>query len=319
MRFASFLNCISYLGDAQTAGDATTLANLQIGAVCSVGPKSEKDASIGQGGVPSSLTRMTIADDNSARLLPHLREACEWIDRELGSEATDSQSVSATSEGARLKSLVDPASHRSMLVHCRGGMNRSPAVIAAYLIWKYCFKAPESMEMVKLALPASRFGRGAEGVLWQDLLLWAVECAGGGELAAAATDHFGLLSESPAGGSDGKEVAVGLPCAGFKRGVVAGVLRLVRRLRNDVYEARKAQCMKKSRSVRRGGPDRACGVGTDAQQDPRGTSDASTRGIGCDYNGRRSFTSCVNKVKPCSRYKSNARLQPPDRQNVAQR
>ena len=169
-----------YLGNAQTAGDAATLANLRVGAVCSVGPKSEKVATIGQGGDPPSLMRIAIADDDSARLLPHLRKACEWIDHELGSEATDSNSVSATSEGTGMKSLLSPASQRSVLVHCRGGMNRSPAVIAAYLIWKYGFTAPESMEMVKVARPAAQFGRGAQGVLQQDLHLWGAECAGGG-------------------------------------------------------------------------------------------------------------------------------------------
>ena len=62
------------------------------------------------------------------------------------------------------------------MVHCRGGMNRSPAVVAAFLIWKYGFAASRAMEVVREAKPAARFGRGAEGVLQQDLDAWATQC-----------------------------------------------------------------------------------------------------------------------------------------------
>ena len=55
-------------------------------------------------------------------------------------------------------------------------MNRSPAVVAAYLVWKYGLSVSQAMLVVRQARPAAKFGRGADGVLQRDLELWAGQC-----------------------------------------------------------------------------------------------------------------------------------------------
>jgi protein-tyrosine phosphatase len=65
-----------------------------------------------------------------------------------------------------------------VLVHCRGGMNRSATMVAAFLVWKFPgMTAAEAMAVVRQARPAARFGRGEEGVLQRDLRQWELDCA----------------------------------------------------------------------------------------------------------------------------------------------
>ena len=94
-----------YLGNAVAAGDAATLRQLKVTAVQSVGPRSEKVAIAGL-----RLMRVAIQDNDEAHILPFLEEACAWINAELAKE-----------DGV-------------VLVHCKGGMNRSATICAAYLI-----------------------------------------------------------------------------------------------------------------------------------------------------------------------------------------
>ncbi len=138
-----------YLGNAAAAGDAATLRQLKVTAVQSVGPRSEKVAIAGL-----RLMRVAIQDDDEAHILPFLEEACTWIDAELAKE-----------EGV-------------VLVHCRGGMNRSATMVAAFLVWKFPgMTAAEAIAVVRQARPAARFGRGEEGVLQRDLRQWELDCA----------------------------------------------------------------------------------------------------------------------------------------------
>ncbi len=141
-----------YLGNATAAGDAATLRQLKVTAVRSVGPRSEKVCRE----VADTLTLMRVAiqDDDEAHILPFLEEACTWIDAELAKE-----------EGV-------------VLVHCRGGMNRSATMVAAFLVWKFPgMTAAEAIAVVRQARPAARFGRGEEGVLQRDLRQWELDCA----------------------------------------------------------------------------------------------------------------------------------------------
>ena len=138
-----------YLGNAAAAGDAATLRQLKVTAVQSVGPRSEKVAIAGL-----RLMRVAIQDNDEAHILPFLEEACTWIDAELAKE-----------EGV-------------VLVHCRGGMNRSATMVAAFLVWKFPgMTAAEAIAVVRQARPAARFGRGEEGVLQRDLRQWELDCA----------------------------------------------------------------------------------------------------------------------------------------------
>lgn len=139
-----------YLGNAAAAGDAATLRQLKVTAVQSVGPRSEKVAIAGL-----RLMRVAIQDNDEAHILPFLEEACTWIDAELAKE-----------EGV-------------VLVHCRGGMNRSATMVAAFLVWKFPgMTAAEAIAVVRQARPAARFGRGEEGVLQRDLRQWELDCHG---------------------------------------------------------------------------------------------------------------------------------------------
>ena len=138
-----------YLGNAAAAGDAATLRQLKVTAVQSVGPRSEKVAIAGL-----RLMRVAIQDNDEAHILPFLEEACTWIDAELAKE-----------EGV-------------VLVHCRGGMNRSATMVAAFLVWKFTgMTSAEAIAVVRQARPAARFGRGEEGVLQRDLRQWELDCA----------------------------------------------------------------------------------------------------------------------------------------------
>ena len=138
-----------YLGNATAAGDAATLRQLKVTAVQSVGPRSEKVAIAGL-----RLMRVAIQDNDAAHILPFLEEACTWINAELAKE-----------EGV-------------VLVHCRGGMNRSATMVAAFLVWKFPgMTAAEAIAVVRQARPAARFGRGEEGVLQRDLRQWGLDCA----------------------------------------------------------------------------------------------------------------------------------------------
>ena len=139
-----------YLGNAVAAGDAATLRQLKVTAVQSVGPRSEK---VCRGGNTLTLMRVAIQDNDEAHILPFLEEACTWINAELAKE-----------EGV-------------VLVHCRGGMNRSATMVAAFLVWKFPgMTAAEAIAVVRQARPAARFGRGEEGVLQRDLRQWELEC-----------------------------------------------------------------------------------------------------------------------------------------------
>ena len=93
-------------------------------------------------------------------MLPFLKQACEWIDDEMAGDFFESTAGST-----------------AVLVHCFAGINRSPAVVAAYLIWKYGLSATQAMLVVRLARPAARFGRGPRGVLQKDLEVWAEKCS----------------------------------------------------------------------------------------------------------------------------------------------
>ena len=124
-----------YLGNAVAAGDAATLRQLKVTAVQSVGPRSEKVAIAGL-----RLMRVAIQDNDEAHILPFLEEACTWINAELAKE-----------EGV-------------VLVHCKGGMNRSATMVAAFLVWKFPgMTAAEAKAVVRQARPAARFGRGGRG------------------------------------------------------------------------------------------------------------------------------------------------------------
>ena len=139
-----------YLGNAVAAGDAATLRQLKVTAVQSVGPRSEKVCRADT----LTLMRVAIRDNDEAHILPFLEEACTWINAELAKE-----------EGV-------------VLVHCRGGMNRSATMVAAFLVWKFPgMTAAEAIAVVRQARPAARFGRGEEGVLQRDLRQWELDCA----------------------------------------------------------------------------------------------------------------------------------------------
>jgi len=189
-----------YLGNALTASDAATLVNLKVSAVCSVGPKSERVALAESDG--AKLMRVPIPDNDQARILPFLPEVCAWMNAQLLGPTPGQQDRGGADVG--LKDLMDQPS-TGVLVHCRGGMNRSPRVIAAYLIWRHGCTVEEAIQIVREARPAARFGRGPDGVLQADLREWAQTCAKGiekealGEAAEANVDTTAEVVEHAEG------------------------------------------------------------------------------------------------------------------------
>lgn len=80
--------------------------------------------------LPVPTYRVPVDDwpGEAATLLKHLPDALTAIDAELSRGGT-------------------------VLVHCHAGMQRSAAVVAAYLMWKHGLKAPAAMARVQSAKP----------------------------------------------------------------------------------------------------------------------------------------------------------------------
>jgi len=189
-----------YLGNIQTVSDIATLKNLNVSAVCSVGPKSERVALAESDG--ARLMRVPIPDNDQARILPFLAEACAWIDQQLQGPSLGRQDRSG------LRDVMDQPS-TSVVVHCRGGMNRSPTVIAAYLIWRHGCTVEEAIQIVREARPAARFGRGPDGVLQTDLHEWSQICSEGIEKQGLAETADANVDGTAEVVEETKKVALG--------------------------------------------------------------------------------------------------------------
>merc|ERR1719263_744184 len=110
-----------FLGSKVAAADADLLHRQGVIAVCAVGAKQV---------FPGAGHHVSIEDDGTESMLPHFEAACRFIHN-----------------------------HRSMggvLVHCKGGISRSPTMIIAYLMKYEQLSLRDAMEVCSLARPAAR-------------------------------------------------------------------------------------------------------------------------------------------------------------------
>lgn len=121
------------LGNKMAAADADLLHRRGVVAVCAVGARQV---------FPGAGHHVCIQDDGAESMLPHFEAACNFIHE-----------------------------HRrrgAVLVHCKGGISRSPAMVIAYLMRHEHLSLVDAMEVCSLARPAAR----PRDIFLQDLESW---------------------------------------------------------------------------------------------------------------------------------------------------
>lgn len=111
-----------YLGNKQAGADYARLQRAGIVAVCAVGAKPET--------APCVYHHVPVKDDGVSSMLPFLDSACDFIHQQ------------------RQRGAV--------LVHCKGGINRSPCLVVAYLMKYEQLALAEALELCSLARPVAR-------------------------------------------------------------------------------------------------------------------------------------------------------------------
>jgi len=115
-----------FLGNKQAAADVDLLDRKGIVAVCAVGARQV---------FRGAGHHVSIEDDGSDSMLPHFEAACNFIHEHHRPEQPMAGAV---------------------LVHCKGGISRSPTVVIAYLMKHYNLSLTSAMEVCCLARPAAR-------------------------------------------------------------------------------------------------------------------------------------------------------------------
>mmetsp|Transcript_107584 Transcript_107584/g.273086 ORF Transcript_107584/g.273086 Transcript_107584/m.273086 type:complete len:197 (-) Transcript_107584:80-670(-) len=112
-----------FLGNRQTASDRELLRRHGIGAVVCVGAKPALQDLV--------CHHISVRDDSSQSLLGHFPGAMEFFPKHLSSGV-------------------------GVLVHCQGGVSRSPAVVLAYLLRHGGLSLAQSLEVLSLAHPGAK-------------------------------------------------------------------------------------------------------------------------------------------------------------------
>lgn len=110
-----------YLGNKEAAADSERLSNKGVVGVCAVGARQV---------FRGAGHHVSIEDDGTASMLPFFETACNFIheQRQMG----------------------------AVLVHCKGGISRSPTMIIAYLMRHEHLCLTDAIEVCCLARPAAR-------------------------------------------------------------------------------------------------------------------------------------------------------------------
>uniref|UniRef100_A0A7S4R4X2 protein-tyrosine-phosphatase n=1 Tax=Alexandrium monilatum TaxID=311494 RepID=A0A7S4R4X2_9DINO len=111
------------LGNKQAAADREWLRKEGVVGVCAVGARRVFNDGL-------VYHHVSIEDDGSESMLPHFGAACDFIQ--------------------------EHRSRGAVLVHCKGGISRSPTMIIAYLVRHQRLSLPDAMEVCSLARPAAR-------------------------------------------------------------------------------------------------------------------------------------------------------------------
>lgn len=121
------------LGNKMAAADTDLLHRRGVVAVCAVGARQV---------FPGAGHHVSIEDNGAESMLPHFEAACNFIHE-----------------------------HRrrgTVLVHCKGGISRSPAMAIAYLMRHEHLSLVDAMEVCSLARPAAR----PRDMFFHDLESW---------------------------------------------------------------------------------------------------------------------------------------------------
>jgi hypothetical protein len=120
-----------YVGNKDAAADADLLKHLNVTHILNIGGGKNRF------GAQFEYCRFgRISDSTSADILALLPACCLFIHRAL-------------SKGG------------AVLVHCKGGISRSPSVTIAYLLWsKQCATVAQALARVRAARPAARPNAG---------------------------------------------------------------------------------------------------------------------------------------------------------------
>lgn len=112
-----------YLGNKQAAANAELLALNGITAVCAIGARPYNHPGL-------VYHHISVEDDGASSILPFLEASCDFIHAQ--------------------------ARQGAVLVHCKGGISRSPSLLVAYLMKHERLALSEAFEVCSLAQPAAR-------------------------------------------------------------------------------------------------------------------------------------------------------------------
>jgi len=159
-----------FVGNKMAAADGDLLHRKGVVAVCAVGARQVF------GGAGHHIS---IEDDGSESMLPHFEPACRFIHeyRQRG----------------------------AVLVHCKGGISRSPAMIIAYLMRHEHLSLVDAMAVCSCARPAAR----PREIFLQDLATWQEKLCEEGSWSRAvelATEETVITLSPKAPGATKKEV-----------------------------------------------------------------------------------------------------------------
>lgn len=147
-----------YLGNKQAGADYDRLQRTGVVAVCTVGAKP--------GTAPCVYHHIRVQDDGVSSMLPFLDSACDFIHQQ------------------RQRGAV--------LVHCKGGINRSPCLVVAYLMKYEQLALAEALELCSLARPVAR----CPSNFHSDLKAFELHLAEQTAQAAQAAQQAGAILES---------------------------------------------------------------------------------------------------------------------------
>ena len=113
-----------YLGNKAAASDSTLLKKLSIIAILNIGG--------GKCYFPDEFEyfRIAVSDSEQVSLLPHFEDACHFAQTWK--------------------------KHGAIMFHCRGGMHRSPCILAAYLIRNEGLAVTQALEVISNGRPIAK-------------------------------------------------------------------------------------------------------------------------------------------------------------------
>jgi hypothetical protein len=135
-----------FVGNRDAAKDAALLHRLRITHIVNIGGGANR--------FPSEFLyhkEARVSDSAEAALLPLLAPACLFIDKALG----------AVSRSGKKVPKAQRAPSGGVLVHCKGGISRSPAIVCAYLLHSGRARTvDEALAVVRKARPPANPNKG---------------------------------------------------------------------------------------------------------------------------------------------------------------